>query len=169
MIWFEFRCLHISDFKSACCWWCITCLNSFVAFCWAEFSYQGVFRISSVQSLLARQRLPFKQARSHSQETSPAVPHAAKPDIWISAHADSGGDFSKKRRASDPVHSSCRSATFKTIYYANYNNYLLFFQVCQDHLCAPRLSRFSFRILQTLIPCGGGGVWPRFFNECQAE
>ena len=24
MIWFGFRCLQISDFRSACCWWCIT-------------------------------------------------------------------------------------------------------------------------------------------------
>ena len=50
--------------------------------------------------------------------TSPgdlAVPHAARPDIWISAHADRGGDLSKERRASDPVHSSCRFETFETI------------------------------------------------------
>ena len=24
MIWLGFRCLQISDFRSACCWWCIT-------------------------------------------------------------------------------------------------------------------------------------------------
>lgn len=37
-------------------------LNSFVAFYWAEFSYQGVIRFSSVQSV--SETLPFKQGQS---------------------------------------------------------------------------------------------------------
>lgn len=42
-------------------------LNSFVAFYWAEFSYQGVFRFSSVQSVLASLRAETAfQARTES-------------------------------------------------------------------------------------------------------
>ena len=96
------------------------------------------------------------------KETSPAFPPAAKPDIWISTNTDRGGDFSKKRRASDPVQSSCRFATFKIIYYSSYDNYLHYFQVYQDHLGDPRLYPFCLRILRKLIPCGGGCLWPRF-------
>ena len=42
-------------------------LNSFVAFYWAEFSYQGVIRFSSVQSVLASLRAETaSQARTES-------------------------------------------------------------------------------------------------------
>ena len=101
------------------------------------------------------------------KETSPAFPPAAKPDIWISANTDRGGDFSKKRRASDPVQSSCRFATLKIIYYSSYDNYLHYFQVYQDHLGDPRLSPFCLRILRKLIPCGGGCLWPRFLMNAR--
>jgi hypothetical protein len=31
------------------------------------------------------------------------------------------------------------------------------------------MSRLCFCLLLTLIPCDGECLWPRFFNECQAE
>ena len=220
MIWFEFRCLQISDFRYACCWWCITfwivlwlfteqnfLIKEFFGFrafnqfwpAWglrppfkqgqsptdtagvtevarqprsseAKFEVRTVSNIELLQIFWLFPPLPQEGPRQTAvdvltltpKETSPAFPPAAKPDIWISANTDRGGDFSKKRRASDPVQSSCRFATFKIIYYSSYDNYLHYFQVYQDHLGDPRLSPFCLRILRKLIPCGGGCLWPRF-------
>ena len=64
MIWFGFRCLQISDFRSECCWWCITFWIVLWLFTEQNF-YQGVFRFSSVQSVLATAETAF-QARTES-------------------------------------------------------------------------------------------------------
>ena len=99
MIWFEFRCLQISDFRSACCWWCITFWIVLWLFTEQNCLIQELFVFRAFNQFL---RLCLS-SKDRVRQTPPG---------WQKSHA-----------SQDPVKPNSRCALFRTYNCCKYFDY----------------------------------------------